>query len=121
MKQALNTLDLQEHDDVSRETFASDTNEALESLEEVPEDIVEPAVGIEETPVVYNSNDLEVFWCNWTVCIGVHLVGQTQTVALLLQTNTTEKNGRHWPNWCTAPQHSSRVPLAHEHDSLRKH
>lgn len=61
MKQALNTLNLQEHDDVSRETFASDTNEALESLEEVPEDTVEPPVGTEETPVVYNSNDLEVF------------------------------------------------------------
>ncbi|XP_076140479.1 phosphorylated adapter RNA export protein [Alosa pseudoharengus] len=61
MKQALNTLDLQEHDDVSRETFASDTNEALESLEEVPEDTVEPPIGTEDTPVVYNSNDLEVF------------------------------------------------------------
>ncbi|KAL2100203.1 hypothetical protein ACEWY4_004597 [Coilia grayii] len=61
MKQAINTLNLQEHDDVSRETFASDTNEALESLEEVPEDTVEPPVGTEESPVVYNSNDLEVF------------------------------------------------------------
>lgn len=63
MKQALNTLNLQEHDDVSRETFASDTNEALESLEEVPEDEPEPALGTEDSPVVYNSNDLEVFWC----------------------------------------------------------
>ncbi|KAI4882665.1 hypothetical protein NFI96_014653, partial [Prochilodus magdalenae] len=61
MKQALNTLNLQEHDDVSRETFASDTNEALESLEEVPEDQPEPALGTEDSPVVYNSNDLEVF------------------------------------------------------------
>ncbi|KAG9263540.1 phosphorylated adapter RNA export protein [Astyanax mexicanus] len=61
MKQALNTLNLQEHDDVSRETFASDTNEALESLEEVPEDQPEPAHGTEDSPVVYNSNDLEVF------------------------------------------------------------
>ncbi|XP_066507300.1 phosphorylated adapter RNA export protein [Hoplias malabaricus] len=61
MKQALNTLNLQEHDDVSRETFASDTNEALESLEEVPEDQPETALDTEDSPVVYNSNDLEVF------------------------------------------------------------
>ncbi|XP_076876129.1 phosphorylated adapter RNA export protein [Brachyhypopomus gauderio] len=61
MKEAINTLNLQEHDDVSRETFASDTNEALESLEEVPEDQVEPALGTEDSPVVYSSTDLEVF------------------------------------------------------------
>ncbi|KAI1905140.1 hypothetical protein AGOR_G00013070 [Albula goreensis] len=66
MKQAINSLDLQEHDDVSRETFASDTNEALESLEEAqepgqPEPEPEPALGTEDTPVVYNSSDLEVF------------------------------------------------------------
>ncbi|KAE8281599.1 Phosphorylated adapter RNA export protein RNA U small nuclear RNA export adapter protein [Larimichthys crocea] len=60
MKQAIGTLNLQEHDDGSRETFASDTNEALESLEE-EEGQVEAAVGIEETAVVYNSTDLEVF------------------------------------------------------------
>ncbi|XP_072233740.1 phosphorylated adapter RNA export protein [Leuresthes tenuis] len=70
MKQAIGTLNLQEHDDVSRETFASDTNEALESLEEAAEEEEEEeeeegqeeaAVGTEETPVVYNSADLEVF------------------------------------------------------------
>lgn len=65
MKQAIGTLNLQEHDDVSRETFASDTNEALESLEEAAEEEEEAqeetAVGIEETAVVYNSADLEVF------------------------------------------------------------
>lgn len=66
MKEAIGTLNLQEHDDVSRETFASDTNDALESLEEVAEEEedksqVESAVGIEETAVVYNSADLEVF------------------------------------------------------------
>lgn len=64
MKQAIGTLNLQEHDDVSRETFASDTNEALESLEEAAEDEEEQeeaAVGTEETAVVYNSADLEVF------------------------------------------------------------
>ncbi|KAM4570001.1 phosphorylated adapter RNA export protein [Odontesthes bonariensis] len=68
MKQAIGTLNLQEHDDVSRETFASDTNEALESLEEAAEEEEEEeegreeaAVGTEETAVVYNSADLEVF------------------------------------------------------------
>ncbi|KPP77841.1 phosphorylated adapter RNA export protein-like [Scleropages formosus] len=67
MKQAINTLNLQDHDDVSRETFASDTNEALESLEELreeqpePEPKPEPALGTEDTPVVYSSSDLEVF------------------------------------------------------------
>ncbi|XP_008276771.1 phosphorylated adapter RNA export protein isoform X2 [Stegastes partitus] len=63
MKQAIGTLNLQEHDDVSRETFASDTNEALESLEEAAEEEEgeeEAAVGTEDT-VVYNSADLEVF------------------------------------------------------------
>lgn len=65
MKQAIGTLDLQEHDDVSRETFASDTNEALESLEEAAgedeDGQEETAVGTEDTAVVYNSADLEVF------------------------------------------------------------
>ncbi|XP_019738558.1 phosphorylated adapter RNA export protein [Hippocampus comes] len=66
MKQAISTLNLQEHDDVSRETFASDTNEALESLEEAAKEEEEGqeeehAVGTEETPVVYSAADLEVF------------------------------------------------------------
>lgn len=67
MKQAIGTLNLQEHDDVSRETFASDTNEALESLEdagegdEEEEGKEEASAGTEETPVVYSSADLEVF------------------------------------------------------------
>ncbi|KAL0965014.1 hypothetical protein UPYG_G00275650 [Umbra pygmaea] len=71
MKQAINKLNLQDHDDVSRETFAGDTNEALESLEDVAEEDVqpepepepepEPAIGTEDTPVVYNAADLEVF------------------------------------------------------------
>ncbi|KAF4107855.1 phosphorylated adapter RNA export protein isoform X2 [Onychostoma macrolepis] len=61
MKQAISTLDLQEHDDVSRETFASDTEEALGSLEEAPEGPPESALGTEDNPVVYNSTDLEVF------------------------------------------------------------
>uniref|UniRef100_A0A8D2ZFQ1 Phosphorylated adapter RNA export protein n=1 Tax=Scophthalmus maximus TaxID=52904 RepID=A0A8D2ZFQ1_SCOMX len=65
MKQAIGTLNLQEHDDVSRETFASDTNEALESLEDAADEEEEAqgeaAVGTEDTAVVYNSADLEVF------------------------------------------------------------
>ncbi|XP_073686095.1 phosphorylated adapter RNA export protein [Garra rufa] len=58
MKQAISTLNLQEHDDGSRETFASDTEEALGSLEEGPQ---ESALGTEDNPVVYNASDLEVF------------------------------------------------------------
>ncbi|XP_026128845.1 phosphorylated adapter RNA export protein [Carassius auratus] len=61
MKQAINTLNLQEDDDVSRETFASDTEEALGSLEEAPEGPSESALGTEDSPVVYSSTDLEVF------------------------------------------------------------
>lgn len=78
MKQAISTLNLQEHDDVSRETFASDTNEALESLEDAADELgdrgedrgaeqeeeeeqVEAAAGTEDTAVVYISTDLEVF------------------------------------------------------------
>lgn len=34
MKQAIKNLNFQEDDDTSRETFASDTNEALASLDE---------------------------------------------------------------------------------------
>ncbi|CAL8242620.1 unnamed protein product [Merluccius merluccius] len=70
MKQALTTLHLQEGDEGSRETFASDTHDALASLGEAAEEEAadeeeeereEVAVGTEETPVVYNSADLEVF------------------------------------------------------------
>lgn len=66
MKEAIGTLNLQEHDDVSRETFASDTNDALESLEEAAEEEEddgqgESVGGVEETAVVYNTTDLEVF------------------------------------------------------------
>ncbi|KAK7896871.1 hypothetical protein WMY93_022196 [Mugilogobius chulae] len=66
MKQAIGTLNLQEHDDVSRETFASDTNEALEALEEGPDEEEEESsepkpAGTEDNPVVYSAADLEVF------------------------------------------------------------
>lgn len=60
MKQAISTLNLQEQDEISRETIASDTEEALVSLEEAPEAPSEHELG-SEGPVVYNSNDLEVF------------------------------------------------------------
>ncbi|KAK7120039.1 hypothetical protein R3I94_020157 [Phoxinus phoxinus] len=50
MKQAINTLNLQEEDDVSREALASDAEEEEE-----------PALGTEDGPVVYNASDLEVF------------------------------------------------------------
>lgn len=60
MKQAISTLNLQEHDDVSRETFASDTEEGPS----------ESALGTEDNSVVYNTNDLEVFWCSTlTTCM----------------------------------------------------
>lgn len=64
MKQAIRALDLQEHDDVSRETFASDTNEALESLEDAAEPGPPQAdfsLSAEDAAVVYSSTDLEVF------------------------------------------------------------
>ncbi|MBN3318390.1 PHAX protein, partial [Atractosteus spatula] len=61
MKQAIKTLNLQEHDDASRETFASDTNEALASLDDSHEGHAEPTLDTEEAVVIYNSNDLEIF------------------------------------------------------------
>ncbi|KAG2466981.1 PHAX protein, partial [Polypterus senegalus] len=48
MKQAIKTLNLQEHDDASRETFASDTNEALASLEDSHEGHTETAIDTED-------------------------------------------------------------------------
>ncbi|XP_051973960.1 phosphorylated adapter RNA export protein-like isoform X2 [Xyrauchen texanus] len=53
--QAISTLNLQEDDNVSRETFPSDTEEALGSLEETNDGLPD------DNPVVYNSQDLEVF------------------------------------------------------------
>ncbi|XP_039614970.1 phosphorylated adapter RNA export protein [Polypterus senegalus] len=61
MKQAIKTLNLQEHDDASRETFASDTNEALASLEDSHEGHTETAIDTEDAVDMYNSNDLEIF------------------------------------------------------------
>ncbi|KAM9330927.1 phosphorylated adapter RNA export protein [Gastrophryne carolinensis] len=60
MKAAIKGLNFQEHDDTSRETFASDTNEALASLDdENPEMKVDPEDAIEIE--IDNSHDLETF------------------------------------------------------------
>ncbi|XP_077318291.1 phosphorylated adapter RNA export protein [Lithobates pipiens] len=57
-KEAIKSLNFQEHDDTSRETFASDTNEALASLDdETPEMKLDPEDAIE----IDNSHDLETF------------------------------------------------------------
>ncbi|MEE6507775.1 hypothetical protein FKM82_030701 [Ascaphus truei] len=58
MKQAIKGLNFQEHDDTSRETFASDTNEALASLDE---EHVELKADTEDIFEFDNSNDLETF------------------------------------------------------------
>ncbi|XP_077449563.1 phosphorylated adapter RNA export protein isoform X2 [Stigmatopora argus] len=75
MKQAIGTLNLHEHDDDSGETFAGDAHQVgradgapEDDPDEAPEEDAakedgeeERAAGTEETPVVYNSADLEVF------------------------------------------------------------
>ncbi|XP_068944269.1 phosphorylated adapter RNA export protein [Petaurus breviceps papuanus] len=61
MKQAIKGLNLQEYDDASRETFASDTNEALASLEDSQEGHGERKLDAEETFEIDHSLDLEVF------------------------------------------------------------
>ncbi|XP_068102899.1 phosphorylated adapter RNA export protein [Hyperolius riggenbachi] len=57
-KEAIKSLNFQEHDDTSRETFASDTNEALASLDDENQEMkgeTEDAIEID------NSHDLETF------------------------------------------------------------
>ncbi|XP_072453320.1 phosphorylated adapter RNA export protein [Notamacropus eugenii] len=61
MKQAIKGLNLQEYDDASRETFASDTNEALASLDDSQEGHGERKFDAEETFEIDHSLDLEVF------------------------------------------------------------
>ncbi|XP_020865297.1 phosphorylated adapter RNA export protein [Phascolarctos cinereus] len=61
MKQAIKGLNLQEYDDASRETFASDTNEALASLDDSQEGNGERKLDAEETFEIDHSLDLEVF------------------------------------------------------------
>ncbi|XP_074056613.1 phosphorylated adapter RNA export protein [Macrotis lagotis] len=59
MKQAIKGLNLQEYDDASRETFASDTNEALASLEDCQEG--ERKLDSDVTFEIDHSLDLDVF------------------------------------------------------------
>uniref|UniRef100_A0A8C8VEP6 Phosphorylated adapter RNA export protein n=1 Tax=Pelusios castaneus TaxID=367368 RepID=A0A8C8VEP6_9SAUR len=61
MKQAIKGLNLQEYDDASRETFASDTNEALASLDDLQEGHGETKLESEDAIEVDNAHDLEVF------------------------------------------------------------
>uniref|UniRef100_A0A8C0JMN1 Phosphorylated adapter RNA export protein n=1 Tax=Canis lupus dingo TaxID=286419 RepID=A0A8C0JMN1_CANLU len=61
MKQAIKNLNFQEDDDTSRETFASDTNEALASLDEPQEGHGETKLDPEEAIEVDHSNDLDIF------------------------------------------------------------
>ncbi|XP_044515323.1 phosphorylated adapter RNA export protein-like [Gracilinanus agilis] len=61
MKQAIKGLNLQEYDDASRETFASDTNEALASLDDSQEAHGETKLDSEEAFEIDHSVDLEVF------------------------------------------------------------
>ncbi|KAM4709269.1 phosphorylated adapter RNA export protein [Discoglossus pictus] len=58
MKQAIKGLNFQEHDDTSRETFASDTNEALASLDD---EHTEMKTETEDVIEFDNSHDLETF------------------------------------------------------------
>ncbi|KAM8779555.1 phosphorylated adapter RNA export protein-like isoform 2-T2 [Rhynchonycteris naso] len=61
MKQAIKSLNFQEDDDTSRETFASDTNEALASLDEAPEGHGKTKLDAEEAIEVDHSHDLDIF------------------------------------------------------------
>ncbi|XP_007527840.2 phosphorylated adapter RNA export protein [Erinaceus europaeus] len=61
MKQAIKSLNFQEDDDTSRETFASDTNEALASLDESQEGHGETKLDVEEAIEVDHSHDLDIF------------------------------------------------------------
>ncbi|KAM3940835.1 phosphorylated adapter RNA export protein [Leptodactylus fuscus] len=58
MKEAIKGLNFQEHDDTSRETFASDTNEALASLDD---ENAEMKPETEDAIEIDNSHDLETF------------------------------------------------------------
>ncbi|XP_051019213.1 phosphorylated adapter RNA export protein [Acomys russatus] len=61
MKQAIKSLNFQEDDDTSRETFASDTNEALASLDEAQEGPGETKLDAEEAIEVDHPQDLDIF------------------------------------------------------------
>ncbi|XP_032873431.1 phosphorylated adapter RNA export protein [Amblyraja radiata] len=62
MKQAIKELNLQMDDDASRETFASDTNDALASVEDTEEVQMEKStLDPEDVIELDHSNDLEIF------------------------------------------------------------
>ncbi|XP_023800859.1 phosphorylated adapter RNA export protein [Cyanistes caeruleus] len=61
MKKAIKGLNLQEYDDASRETFASDTNEALASLDDLQEGHHEAKMEPEDIIEIDNPHDLEIF------------------------------------------------------------
>ncbi|XP_030049426.1 phosphorylated adapter RNA export protein [Microcaecilia unicolor] len=61
MKQAIKGLSLREHDDASRETFASDTNEALASLDDSQECHGDVRLDLEDAGEIDNSHNLETF------------------------------------------------------------
>uniref|UniRef100_A0A8C6RYS7 Phosphorylated adapter RNA export protein n=1 Tax=Nannospalax galili TaxID=1026970 RepID=A0A8C6RYS7_NANGA len=61
MKQTIKSLSFQEDDDTSRETFASDTNEALASTDEPQEGNGDARVDAEEAIEVDHHHDLDIF------------------------------------------------------------
>lgn len=61
MKKAIKGLNLQEYDDASRETFASDTNEALASLDDLQDGHHETKMEHEDIIEIDNAHDLEIF------------------------------------------------------------
>uniref|UniRef100_G1N761 Phosphorylated adapter RNA export protein n=1 Tax=Meleagris gallopavo TaxID=9103 RepID=G1N761_MELGA len=61
MKKAIKGLNLQEYDDASRETFASDTNEALASLDDLQDGHHETKMEPEDIIEIDNAHDLEIF------------------------------------------------------------
>ncbi|XP_054843502.1 phosphorylated adapter RNA export protein [Eublepharis macularius] len=61
MKKAIKGLNLQEYDDASRETFASDTNEALASLDDLPEGHSEMKLDPEDAIDIDHTHDLDIF------------------------------------------------------------
>ncbi|KAH0628162.1 hypothetical protein JD844_008982 [Phrynosoma platyrhinos] len=61
MKKAIKGLNLQEYDDASRETFASDTNEALASLDDLQEGHSEMKLDPEDAIEIDNTHDLDIF------------------------------------------------------------
>ncbi|XP_033019985.1 phosphorylated adapter RNA export protein [Lacerta agilis] len=61
MKKAIKGLNLQEYDDASRETFASDTNEALASLDDLPEGHGEMKLDPEDAIEIDHTHDVDLF------------------------------------------------------------